>query len=352
MSYNLDTINQPLISVIVPTYNCADFLPTTIRSVLAQTHQNWELLILDDGSTDSTEAVVAPFLTDSRIQYTRLPKQDSCGAKVRNIGYRQSKGRYVCFLDSDDLLYPTSLDMLLTPLLADSTKQFSKAFFTCIDEHERLIRNRGIQLVPVANNAYKMPNGFVHDLKTMMDVRFSCQLATVLFRREVLEQLGPFREDLSHSDDFEFFIRMMVNVPGGMVTIPDYTLQYRIRSNALTYDVSKLDALIGCHIQVLTDIYQWPNLPQECQFYKQKVMVNAYRRAARNQLNLSRPGMVWYLAKQAWKNPIIDKIELLKQFSSILLQASLPMFIYFFLVNCKYQLRSLVYQGNLMRCKT
>ncbi|MEB3288252.1 MAG: glycosyltransferase [Vampirovibrionales bacterium] len=345
-----------VVSIIIPTYNCADFLPETIESVKAQTHPHWELLILDDGSTDDTESVVRPYLLDDRIRYFKLAKQDSCGARVRNIGFTKSTGDYICYLDSDDLLYPDALQVLLKPLLKNERTQYSKAFFTCIDEYSREIRNRGIHLIRLYGNdnemdgndkgapQYAVPPGFRHDLKTMMDVQFSIQLATVLFRREALVKLGPFREDLSHSDDFEFFIRMVVDDPSVMETVPAYTLKYRIRSTALTSDVSKLSALIGCHIRVLNDIYAWQNLPEEAIAYKNHVFVNSYRRAARNQLNVRRPQMVWYLARLAWNDPSIEKIELIRQFWSILLQASLPMILYFQLVTIKDWLRRLRYQ--------
>jgi hypothetical protein len=136
---------------------------------------------------------------------------------------------------------------------------------------------------------------------------------------------------------------MVVDDPGVMKTIPTYTLKYRIRSTALTSDVSKLYALISCHIKVLNDIYAWPNIPKEAFAYRQHVLVNSYRRAARNQLNIRRPAMVWYLASLAWKDPSISKRELIKQFWTILLQASLPMGVYFKLVGVKDWLRSMQY---------
>ena len=97
-----------LVSIIMPSYNTANYIAASIQSVLDQTYQNWELLLVDDCSTDDTDAVVAPFLTDARIRYLKN-EQNSGAAISRNRALREAKGRWIAFLDSDDLWYPTKL---------------------------------------------------------------------------------------------------------------------------------------------------------------------------------------------------------------------------------------------------
>ena len=100
---------KDLVSVIMPSYNTAPYIAGSIRSVLAQTYENWELLIVDDCSTDCTDQVVAPFLNDSRIRY--LKNEHNSGAAVsRNRALREAKGRWIAFLDSDDLWMPEKLE--------------------------------------------------------------------------------------------------------------------------------------------------------------------------------------------------------------------------------------------------
>lgn len=91
------------VSIITPTYNCGAFIEETIRSVQHQTYRNWELIIVDDCSTDNTEEIVKQFLSeDSRIRYFRL--DSSSGAAVaRNVALRKVSGEWIAFLDSDDL---------------------------------------------------------------------------------------------------------------------------------------------------------------------------------------------------------------------------------------------------------
>ena len=97
------------ISVIVPTYNRGHLLERALRSVLTQTHQQLELIIVDDGSVDNTADVVSTYDADSRVRYIR--HQDNLGSSVaRNTGIRHAQGEYIAFLDSDDEWLPTKLE--------------------------------------------------------------------------------------------------------------------------------------------------------------------------------------------------------------------------------------------------
>ena len=102
--------NHGLVSIITPTWNCARFICETIRSVQAQTYQNWEMIISDDCSTDNTREVIEPYLKeDSRIKYICNPK-NSGAAITRNNALKVAQGRWIAFLDSDDLWLPEKLE--------------------------------------------------------------------------------------------------------------------------------------------------------------------------------------------------------------------------------------------------
>ena len=102
-------MNNELVSIIMPSYNTADYIHITIDSVLSQTYSNWELIIVDDCSTDTTDVVVRPFLSDERIKYIKNEK-NSGAAVSRNRALREAKGRWIAFLDSDDLWMPEKLE--------------------------------------------------------------------------------------------------------------------------------------------------------------------------------------------------------------------------------------------------
>lgn len=94
--------NEPLVSIIVPVYNAGLFLDSTIESVLAQTYENWELILVNDQSTDGSKLVAEEYLGDKRIHWIDL-KKNSGAATSRNAGIEIAKGRYIAFLDADDL---------------------------------------------------------------------------------------------------------------------------------------------------------------------------------------------------------------------------------------------------------
>lgn len=125
-----------LVSIIIPAYNCTDFIAESIRSVLAQTYTNWELIIVDDCSTDNTWSVLEKQAAiDPRIRIFRLPQNAGAG-QARNKGIEEAKGRYIAFLDGDDWWYPTKLQTQLAYM------QQHKYEFTCTwyeDAHADLI---------------------------------------------------------------------------------------------------------------------------------------------------------------------------------------------------------------------
>lgn len=98
-----------LVSIIMPSYNTAEYIAGSIKSVQSQSHANWELIIVDDCSTDDTDEAVRPFLTDERIRYIKNEK-NSGAAISRNRALREAKGRWVAYLDSDDLWHPEKLE--------------------------------------------------------------------------------------------------------------------------------------------------------------------------------------------------------------------------------------------------
>lgn len=103
-------MSNDLVSIITPTWNCGRFIVETIESVLAQTYSNWEMIIQDDCSTDDTEQIVSEYMQkDSRIKYYKN-SQNSGAAITRNAALRIAKGRWIAFLDSDDLWLPTKLE--------------------------------------------------------------------------------------------------------------------------------------------------------------------------------------------------------------------------------------------------
>lgn len=104
------TDKKVMVSVIMPAYNCAEYMKNSVGSVIAQSFTDWELIVVDDCSTDNTKQVVDDFSRkDERIKYVRLDK-NSGAAQARNKGIQLARGKYAAFLDSDDIWMPSKLE--------------------------------------------------------------------------------------------------------------------------------------------------------------------------------------------------------------------------------------------------
>ena len=123
-----------LVSIIMPSYNTADFISMTIESVLKQTYKNWELLIVDDCSTDNTDEVVAKY-DDKRIIYLKN-KKNSGAAVSRNKALKNAKGKWIAFLDSDDLWYSIKLEEQIK-FMEKNKYSFSYTNYREVDENGR-----------------------------------------------------------------------------------------------------------------------------------------------------------------------------------------------------------------------
>jgi glycosyltransferase involved in cell wall biosynthesis len=185
---------RPLVTVIIPTFNRASIVGRAIRSVLAQTHQDWELLVVDDASTDHTERVVRSF-PDRRIKYLRHDRNRRVSA-ARNTGIRSAQGDYVSFLDDDDEWLPEKLAKELE-VFRDSDPDVGLVYTgkTVFDEHGRVLQVR-------------MPtySGWVYD--AMLDRHFIGSPSHVTVRKQVLERVAGFDETFVNCQDYDLWLRV------------------------------------------------------------------------------------------------------------------------------------------------
>lgn len=183
-----------LVSVIMPSYNTAKYIAESIESILAQTYPYWELIIVDDCSTDDTDAVVSRYLSDTRIRYLKN-EQNSGAAVSRNYALREAKGKWIAFLDSDDVWLPEKLETQISFMLENDYK------FTCTDY--RICLNG--QWLPYV---YTSPN-----IITKRKLRKYCYFSTitVMYDREFvgLIQIAPIRKN----NDYAMWLRIVEKTP-------------------------------------------------------------------------------------------------------------------------------------------
>ena len=192
-------MNQPLVSVIVPTYNHGVYLPAAIESVLAQTYERWELIIVDNYSEDNTEEIVAVY-QDPRIRYFKLQPNGTIAAP-RNFGINNSSGEIIAFLDADDLWDSEKLTTQVPALLHHRRNGICFGIFDVIDSAGR---KTGKQLGP---KRPQLPES-VYD--RLIRANFIVTSSTLLTRK-ALNEAGLFDEDprLRCTEDFDLWLRVV-----------------------------------------------------------------------------------------------------------------------------------------------
>lgn len=210
-----ETFEQGLVSVIVPTYNRAAILRDTLDSVAAQAYRPIELLIIDDGSTDDTQASVEAWTkrhdADHRltVRYLSQPNRGACAA--RNNGLSESRGEFIQFLDSDDRLRPDKLKRQIDALHADGARDYVYAQTAQIgsDGATRSIAGRPMdESVPSRN----IPLHLWHT-------------SSPLYRRRVCVQAGPWDQELRMSQDWDYAARIKAVSLQGLY-LPDVLSEY------------------------------------------------------------------------------------------------------------------------------
>lgn len=192
----------PVVSVVMAAKNYARFLPMAVGSVERQTFPDWELLIIDDGSSDDTPSAVQPFLDDPRVQYHRSDRLGQPRAK--NLGVGLSRGRVITFLDADDVWLPHKLERQLEVLDTDPGLGVCFCRRGLIDEAgERL---------PV--NDPTPPTGRVLDQLFLRN--FVC-FSSVAVRREVFDHVGGFDPALDLAIDYDLWLRAARHYDFGFV---------------------------------------------------------------------------------------------------------------------------------------
>jgi glycosyltransferase involved in cell wall biosynthesis len=248
-----------IVSIIIPAYNQAHYLAQAIQSALEQTHRDLEVIVVDDGSTDDTAAVVQG-LTDPRVRYLRQENRGLSAA--RNTGLRHTGGDFVSFLDSDDQFLPSKLELLLAEL----------------DRHPEAGLAAG-QAIPVDQAG--QPIGKVFDKSlSAEDVRLllgnPLHVGSVLLRREWQERVGLFDESLRSYEDWDMWLRLArAGCPMRWVAQP--VSLYRFHPAQMTRDGRQMTTAT---FAVLDKVYADPELPESWQRLRERAYSNAHLRAA------------------------------------------------------------------------
>lgn len=208
--------STPLITIVMPAYNSASYIGTTIESVLSQSFSDYELLVVNDCSRDNTADIVSKFATvDDRIRLINLPTNKGAPAGPRNVGIQQARGKWIAFLDSDDIWHPAKLQRQIDVLDKSGARFCSTQMMEFIDASTLTLRNAG-------------PDEYEWISFTQQLIKFRTPTSSVIAERTLLIN-NPFNEDMSFKarEDLDCWLHCHEEIARSVkITVP--MMGYRI----------------------------------------------------------------------------------------------------------------------------
>lgn len=250
----------PLVSIVTPTYNQAEYLAETIESVLSQTYPNIEYIVLDDGSTDNTQEVLSQF--GGRIRHERHANIGQ--ALTLNKGWSLCKGKYIGYLSSDDILYPSAVSELVVLLEKEQSIVCVFPDSNLIDKFSHVVKRNVCSPFYLSDTV----------------VRQECYIGPgAIFRKTAFDLLGGWRADLKLAPDREFWIR--ISSLGRIDMCNSVLAGYRMHPDSISYkDVS--EDVSREYLRVLDDYFSGGSVPEDIADRKNEAYGYAYLLLARN----------------------------------------------------------------------
>ena len=206
-----------MISVIIPTYNSGIFIGEAIHSVLCQTCTDYEIIVIDDGSTDNTREIMKKYFP--QVRYFYIPNQGV--SRARNYGIRMARGEFIAFLDADDLWVPEKLEKQLKVFNAD---QELMLVFT---EH-RVFDTTGFRKTTFVKKERLMKGDVVKNIFFYSHLTTS----TVMVRRHAFQEVGFFEENLKAAEDDNLWMRIALKFR--IHLLDEMLVNYRVTENSLS----------------------------------------------------------------------------------------------------------------------
>jgi glycosyltransferase involved in cell wall biosynthesis len=210
----------PILSVIITAFNEGDFLLEAVRSIQGQTFTDWEIILVDDGSTGRTQEVVASLVNEPGVKVIRQVNQGVSAA--RNSGLKIARGKYVGFLDGDDRWHPDKAACHIAVLENDASVDLTYSWWRRIDEQGN---DTGRQGRPDKNQVH---------LEDLIKYNLLGSASNVVGRKEALFEAGLFDPELRAAEDMEFWFRVGRLRENNIKCIKKVLLDYRVRSGQLS----------------------------------------------------------------------------------------------------------------------
>ena len=252
-------MTYPLVSIIIPTYNRIDLIGETLDSVLAQTYENWECIVVDDGSTDGTETLLNRYVErDSNFQYFHRPNDRPKGANAcRNYGLEKSRGEFIVFFDSDDIMSPSCLKGRVNLFLRNMEKDMVVFSMGTFNAKEGKKTNSDIWDSYIILE--KIIENFVFKSKTPW------QIGAPIIKADVIRNKIHFNEKISNYQDDEFFIRMLSFLKPNLLFSEQTDYFYRLDAWGKYNDIKSHQNIINSWPEYYKTIFTVLNIYQKNQ---------------------------------------------------------------------------------------
>lgn len=297
---------MPRVSVVMPTFNCAAFIGAALKSVFAQSYRDYEVVVVDDGSTDDTAAALDP--CKGKIRYLRQENQGPAAA--RNLAVASSGGELIAFLDADDLWRPDKLARQVAFLDDHPTCALVHGEVDVIDESGRLLcrrydRQHGRPVLRGPCVTELLKHSVIH-------------MPTVIERRRHFDEAGGFDENLRYAEDYLHWIRLALNGHSfGYLGEP--LALYRWRAGSLTRngatEVQRSESLLTVYRRVLADPTMGARLEANDRQIVQEQIVSLHRGLAYAYRKLGQAGLArrhsveWMRATPGTAAPYVEWLK-------------------------------------------
>lgn len=234
-------MNNELISIIVPIYNTEKYLGQCLDSIINQSYTNFEVLLVNDGSTDSSGIICQEYVeNDSRFRY--FEKDNGGVASARNLGLERSSGAYITFIDSDDWVEQNYLEVLYTALKENDTDVAISTYKRFAQDGVFYLRSYSKENDEFLNIGKRNRNSFLEILPKLGELDHSFySISSKLIKRKIIGNL-LFDEQVSYAEDLNFFFHLYLGVES-VVFVRDYTYVYRTHDASTSQNVNELQAL-------------------------------------------------------------------------------------------------------------
>jgi glycosyltransferase involved in cell wall biosynthesis len=239
-------------SIVMPAYNAASTIGAAIESVLAQTRTDFELMVVDDGSTDETAACVEPYLRDQRVRLISQPNRGQ--ASARNAALAAASGAYVSLLDSDDLWLPQYLELMCGRLEVDPSAAVAYTDAWVLDDETRRVART---TVTAPWHPPAVPTDAIGFLRALLEFGNFVFVGTTI-RRAILDDVGVFRVGVEPSEDYELWLRIAAR-GYRFVRVDSPLAIYRRRAGQASADQAALDRAANEVFRIVAEEYDVPD---------------------------------------------------------------------------------------------